>query len=375
MDVTPHELRDCQITDAFRGYNRDEVNELMERAAATIETQAEKIRILTERVSSVTTDASRTRDNEDIIQRTLILAQRAADEALADAQQHSSEVLADAEARSRAMVDAANAEVRRVHDVERVRLDGEIRDLSAHRDALQADVAALEGWEREYRGRVIGQLEADLATARAKRAVLPEPPPAPTAGEPPQPAAAHASEPTQQQPVVQPAAVDEERDARVATAAASATTPAPAAAAPAASAPPARVPQPDIDLTGDRRTAARDADVVEAVPVTAGGGIAVAKPARPATPEAATAPLAGSAIRPQQPTAAAPAPAPAPTVPAPAAAAPAAARAPGDTHLDDDAFFATLREAVRDDAPLGPSDERLFDERDSGRRDIFKRRR
>ena len=54
-------------------------------AAATIETQAEKIRILTERVSSVTTDATRKRDNEDIIQRTLILAPRAADEALADA--------------------------------------------------------------------------------------------------------------------------------------------------------------------------------------------------------------------------------------------------------------------------------------------------
>jgi hypothetical protein len=32
--------------------------------------------------------------------------------------------------------------------------------------------------------------------------------------------------------------------------------------------------------------------------------------------------------------------------------------------LDDDAFFATLREAVRDDAPLGPRDEEddVFDE-------------
>ncbi len=30
--------------------------------------------------------------------------------------------------------------------------------------------------------------------------------------------------------------------------------------------------------------------------------------------------------------------------------------------LDDDAFFATLREAVRDDAPLGPRDDEEDDD-------------
>ncbi len=342
MDVTPHELRDCQITDAFRGYNRDEVNELMERAAATIETQAEKIRILTERVSSVTTDATRTRDNEDIIQRTLILAQRAADDAVADASRQASEILSDAEARSRAMVDAANDEVRRVHDVERTRLDAEIRDLTARRDGMHADVEALEGWEREYRGRVIGQLEADLATARAKKAITPPAPPSPRSSErAPAPARAAAPAPAP------------------ATPATKAADPTPAGVGATAS---------DIDLTGDRAKADEDA-VVEAVPVSA--GIAVAKPLRPAAPESA-APLTGSAARSGAQQAAAP----------PAKAAPPAAPAgqpgqPGkDARLDDDAFFATLRDAVRDDAPLGPADDRLFEtERDSSLRDIFKRKR
>ncbi len=336
MDVTPHELRDCQITDAFRGYNRDEVNELMERAAATIETQAEKIRILTERVSTVHTDATRTRDNEDIIQRTLVLAQRAADDAIADANRQASEILADAEARSRAMVDAANDEVRRVHDVERARLDAEIDNLTARRDGLHADVEALEGWEREYRGRVIGQLEADLATARAKKAIVA--PPAPVAR-------------------------SEER----ATASIDISTPppAPAVSAPAPAAPtppePKPVPAPatpaapaakagDIDLTTERAQPA--ADVAEAVPVSA--GIAVAKPRGSGAEAGAPAPLAGSARG-----AAAPAPQPQP-----------------EARLDDDAFFATLRDAVRDDAPLGPADDRLFEtERDSSLRDIFKRKR
>jgi hypothetical protein len=52
--------------------------------------------------------------------------------------------------------------------------------------------------------------------------------------------------------------------------------------------------------------------------------------------------------------------------------------------LDDDAFFATLRDAVHDDAPLGPreddeptGDHRFFDQ-DADRggfRDVFRRRR
>ena len=50
--------------------------------------------------------------------------------------------------------------------------------------------------------------------------------------------------------------------------------------------------------------------------------------------------------------------------------------------LDDDAFFATLREAVHDDTPLGPREEGddnldFFDDGGdrSGFRDVFRRRR
>ena len=53
--------------------------------------------------------------------------------------------------------------------------------------------------------------------------------------------------------------------------------------------------------------------------------------------------------------------------------------------LDDDAFFATLRDAVHDDAPLGPRDEgddsparTMFFDQDADRgsfRDVFRRRR
>jgi DivIVA domain-containing protein len=36
-EVTPHELRDVDIRSEMRGYSKDAVNDLLERAASTIE--------------------------------------------------------------------------------------------------------------------------------------------------------------------------------------------------------------------------------------------------------------------------------------------------------------------------------------------------
>jgi DivIVA domain-containing protein len=43
MDVSPQELRDVEIREAWRGYHRDDVDELLERAAATIEHPDEEV--------------------------------------------------------------------------------------------------------------------------------------------------------------------------------------------------------------------------------------------------------------------------------------------------------------------------------------------
>ena len=42
-DITPQELRASEVKEAFRGYHRDEVDMLLERAAATIENLTEQL--------------------------------------------------------------------------------------------------------------------------------------------------------------------------------------------------------------------------------------------------------------------------------------------------------------------------------------------
>lgn len=184
MDVTPQELRDIEIRESFRGYHRDEVDELLERAAATIEHLEHQIRVLQDRLASTPAPAKAVPapapvvaptpapapapvpapvpvQDSDVIQRTLILAQRAADEAVAEAQARAQRLTSDAEAKAQAMVSEAESTARRIAESERRRIEAEIAQLGANRDALSADVDALERFAAEYRDRIRRAIEAE----------------------------------------------------------------------------------------------------------------------------------------------------------------------------------------------------------------------
>jgi DivIVA domain-containing protein len=351
MDVTPQELRDIEIRESFRGYHRDDVDELLERAAATIEHLEHQIRILQERLAAGPAPAPRREPerapvpapvptpaaapvpvpDSDVIQRTLILAQRAADEAVAEAQAKAAQLTGDAEAKAQAMVAEAETTARRIAETERRRIEAEIAQLATTRDALNADVDALEVFATEYRDRIRRAIEAELLHLSAAR---------------------ESAEPFPTRPALQ----TEDHVLAPATSAAEIAAPAP-----------------------------------EPEPAPA--------PARPVEPEA-TAAVSVVEI-------AAPAPEPEPAPEPPADAEPAWSPEPAggwsgtsettdqawggfDTDstptpadewgasesLDDDAFFASLRDAVRDDEALGPRDsfDDDLDDTDANRK-LFRRRR
>jgi cell division septum initiation protein DivIVA len=309
MEITPRELRDIEIRESFKGYNRDDVNDLLERAAETLEAANERVRQLTEQLEAARSEPARNRETEDILHRTLLLAQRAADEAVAEAQAKSRQMLDDAEIQSRRLVADSEAEARRRGEAERRRLEEEIVDLAARRDALLADVEALTRFEAEYRERMVRALEADLYALRSRPTTAPGTRPDPTEVEIPSPGTTMRAEPA-------PAA---ERDAGPSTR------------------------EVDVRSLFEQAVAGTSA---EPVPPAAAPEAAVAEPAPPLDL------MRGEAIDAEV--------------------------------LDDDAFFATLRDAVHDDAPLGPRDEdeptgdqRFFDQ-DADRggfRDVFRRRR
>src|SRR6185369_15679414 len=179
MEITPRELRDVEIREAFRGYSRDEVNELLERAAATLEAANERVQQMSERLNTAQSETGHTRETEDILHRTLLLAQRAADEAVNEAAAKARQMVDDAEIQSRRLIADAESDARRRGESERRRLEEEILDLATRRDTLLADVEALTRFEADYRDRSVRALEADLAALRsrppASPGVRPEP--------------------------------------------------------------------------------------------------------------------------------------------------------------------------------------------------------
>ena len=367
MEITPRELRDVEIREAFRGYSRDEVNELLERAAATLDAANERVQQMSERLNTAQSETGHTRETEDILHRTLLLAQRAADEAVNEAAAKARQMVDDAEIQSRRLIADAEADARRRGESERRRLEEEVLDFATRRDLLLADVEALTRFEADYRDRSVRALEADLAALRSRPLAAPGARPEPSDVEIPAPSTDYASR---------------ERDTPAVSAPSTFSSPpvAPAAFQPAASMPTPPAPQPFVAppmAPPSQPQYSSPSSYTEPVPPSGETNSGL---------DASTQAVDVQALFDRDPGPQRAYESPAATTAT--AAQPRPVESTGNEVveaevLDDDAFFATLREAVHDETPLGPRDQdttgehSFFDAEDdrAGFRDVFRRRR
>lgn len=176
MDVTPHELRTAEFREAWRGYRHEDVDELLDRAALTVERLQGQVERLSERLARVEEEAGLGREADEMLRRTLLLAQRTADAAVSEARERAQRLTSEAEARAQAIVSEAREEAQRVAAAERERLETELRDLAERRDLLLEDVEALERFAEEHRRRLRSFFEAELASLDARVPSTPDRP-------------------------------------------------------------------------------------------------------------------------------------------------------------------------------------------------------
>jgi cell division initiation protein len=174
MDVTPHDLRNAELREAFRGYRPDEVEELLERAAVTLERMHERARLLQERIGQVEQEAANGREMESVLRQTLLLAQRTADETVTTAHEKARQLVEEAEDRALAMTTEAEEQARALGEAQRDKYEAIVAELSARRDMLTIDIDALERVQADYRGRLRAVLERELEDLE-RRAELPPP--------------------------------------------------------------------------------------------------------------------------------------------------------------------------------------------------------
>jgi cell division initiation protein len=174
MDVTPHDLRNAELREAFRGYRPDEVEELLERAAVTLERMHERNRLLQERLAQVEQDASSGKEMESVLRQTLLLAQRTADETVASAHERARQLLEEAEDRALTLTSQADYEARMAGETQRRKYEAIVAELSSRREFLTLDINALERIQVDYRSRLRAVLQQELEDLE-RRPELPAP--------------------------------------------------------------------------------------------------------------------------------------------------------------------------------------------------------
>ncbi|MGI8757802.1 MAG: DivIVA domain-containing protein [Acidimicrobiales bacterium] len=161
IGVSPQRLREVRFAEQWRGYRTDEVDEFVERVAEAFDQLEERLSEAAERAARAERRLLERSPSDDLT-RTLVLAQRTADTALAEAESTSARLVADAEERARASLAEAEARVTRFDaEVER-RAESELGELLERRRSLESDVAQLSAYVERQRGRLAEELQAHL---------------------------------------------------------------------------------------------------------------------------------------------------------------------------------------------------------------------
>lgn len=196
MDVTPQLLREVELREQWRGYDKNEVDDLLERVAVAVE-ELTKRAARAERLSADRSAPDRsgpdrsapdrtTRDrsgadspDEDSIRRTLVLAQRTADAAIAEARDEAAEVSRQAEAAATEVRQGAEARASKLLADAESRVTGELRPLLEQRVTLVQEIDQLRSWLVTARAGMADQFRQQLALVEDVAA----PPPAPEVSE------------------------------------------------------------------------------------------------------------------------------------------------------------------------------------------------
>jgi DivIVA domain-containing protein len=216
-------LRTVEFRLGLKGYNVDEVDEYLEKAAVEAEAVQEQLRQANERLRQASErvaqlEAERREApapaepapvpepalSDDTLQRTLLLAQKFVDQAKRESETEAAEIVAQAEARARAALAQAEEQARLMSNESERRLREEVTRLEGMRGQLAADVENMARHLEAERNRlrssladVLKWVDENIQPANALMALRPRGDAPARSGEPARPAEPAARQPAQ----------------------------------------------------------------------------------------------------------------------------------------------------------------------------------
>ncbi len=182
-------LRTVEFRLGLKGYNVDEVDEYLEKAAVEAEqvkerlrTADERLRAANERVAQLEVELSQSAGERsvalepgapgepaegltadaavtaDTLQRTLLLAQKFVDQTKRESETEAAQVVSAAEERSRAVIEEAEERAKQLVSDAELRLRDEVARLQESRERLASDVEAMSGHLEDRRTKIRASL-------------------------------------------------------------------------------------------------------------------------------------------------------------------------------------------------------------------------
>jgi cell division initiation protein len=162
MELSAREINEKQFHDAWRGYNQAEVDDFLDRVAEAIDRLQRENGDLKQRITELDQAVAASKDTEEMLKKTLVTAQRAAEEAIANAKSKAEEIITQAEERVHRTESEARERIVHAENESRRKAAEAERDLTARKRELDERIGKLGAFETDIKKRLKTFLEQQL---------------------------------------------------------------------------------------------------------------------------------------------------------------------------------------------------------------------
>lgn len=142
MRITPLEIRNHPFSKVLRGFDADQVESFLQQVASQVEDLSKENGLLATKVKELSTDLERYKKTEGVLNETLLTAQRATDEAKANAQKEAELIIREAEVRAERLVGESREQA--------YALQNDLKSLKAQKRAFLARFETVLGDQLKY---------------------------------------------------------------------------------------------------------------------------------------------------------------------------------------------------------------------------------
>ncbi|HVL63664.1 MAG TPA: DivIVA domain-containing protein [Actinomycetota bacterium] len=173
MELNARAIHEKQFNDAWRGYNQEEVDDFLDRVAEAVETLRRENDSLRARIRELDQTVAASRDTEEMLKKTLVTAQQAAEEAIARAKAKADELIAAAGERARTTEEDARRRVAQAEEDARSKAAAEEARLAERRRDLDERITRLKTFEDDTKTRLRSFFHQQLKALEALTDVEP----------------------------------------------------------------------------------------------------------------------------------------------------------------------------------------------------------